>query len=100
MLDAGIKSGVRNPETVNDLFRGVHTLKGLSGMFGFETLGRMSHVLEDLLENLRLGRVELNQQVLDVLFEGVESFQRLLGEPGDTTDSELEGFTQRVHSLA
>jgi two-component system chemotaxis sensor kinase CheA len=100
LLDSGLKQGHRNPETVNDLFRGVHTLKGLSGMFGFDTLGRMSHVLEDLLENLRLGRVELNQQVLDVLFEGVESFQRLLGEPGDTSDADLEGFTSRVHSLA
>jgi two-component system chemotaxis sensor kinase CheA len=100
LLDSGLKQGHRNPETVNDLFRGVHTLKGLSGMFGFDALGRMSHVLEDLLENLRLGRIELNQQVLDVLFEGVESFQRLLADPGDTGASDLQGFTERVQSLA
>jgi two-component system chemotaxis sensor kinase CheA len=100
VLDSALKQGHRNPETVNDLFRGVHTLKGLSGMFGFDALGRMSHVLEDLLENLRLGRIEMSQQVLDVLFEGVESFQRLLSEPGDAAASDLEGFTERVHSLA
>jgi two-component system chemotaxis sensor kinase CheA len=100
LLDAGIKQGQRNPETVNDLFRGVHTLKGLSGMFGFERLGRMSHALEDLLEDLRLGRVEISQQVLDVLFEGVESFQRLLGDPADTGGIDVEAFSTRVHSLA
>ena len=100
MLDAGIKSGQRNPETVNDLFRGVHTLKGLSGMFGFEQLGRMSHVLEDMLEDLRLGRVELTQQVLDVLFEGVDGFQRLLGEPAERDLVDVEAFTDRVRSLA
>ena len=100
LLDAGIKSGQRSPETVNDLFRGVHTLKGLSGMFGFERLGRMSHVLEDLLEDLRLGRVEMSQQVLDVLFEGVDSFQRLLGDPADQVGIDLETFTARVRSLA
>jgi two-component system chemotaxis sensor kinase CheA len=100
LLDAGIKQGQRNPETINDLFRGVHTLKGLSGMFGFDRLGRMSHALEDLLEDLRLGRVEISQQVLDVLFEGVESFQRLLGDQADTVEIDVEAFSTRVHSLA
>jgi two-component system chemotaxis sensor kinase CheA len=100
LLDAGIKQGQRSPETVNDLFRGVHTLKGLSGMFGFERLGRMSHVLEDLLEDLRLGRVELTQQVLDVLFEGVDSFQRLLGDAHDQAAIDVEAFTARVRALA
>ena len=90
-----------SPETVNDLFRGVHTLKGLSGMFGFEKLGRMSHVLEAMLEDLRLGRVELTQQVLDVLFEGVDSFQRLLGDSADAANAiDIEAFTDRVRSLA
>ena len=56
---------------LNDLFRGVHTLKGLSGMFGFERLGRLSHVLEDTLEDLRMGRIELSQPALDVLFDDV-----------------------------
>jgi two-component system chemotaxis sensor kinase CheA len=101
LLDAGLKQGQRSPETVNDLFRGVHTLKGLSGMFGFEKLGRMSHVLEDMLEDLRLGRVELNQQVLDVLFEGVDSFQRLLGDSADASNAiDIDAFTERVRSLA
>ncbi|HTU57961.1 MAG TPA: Hpt domain-containing protein, partial [Polyangiales bacterium] len=99
-LDTGIKQGHRSPDTVNDLFRGVHTLKGLSGMFGFERLGRMSHVLEDMLEDLRLGRVELTQQVLDVLFEGVDNFQRLLGDPAEQASVDVESFTVRVHGLA
>ncbi len=102
ILDEGQRHGQRTPEAVNDLFRGVHTLKGLSGMFGFERLGRLSHVLEDLLEDLRLGRVELTQPVLDVLFEGVESFQRLLSEAtsqGEPANTDVEGFSARVKSL-
>jgi two-component system chemotaxis sensor kinase CheA len=69
-------------------------------MFGFERLGRVSHVLEDMLEDLRLGRVELTQQVLDVLFEGVENFQRLLGDPAEQATVDVETYTQRVHGLA
>ncbi|HKP59181.1 MAG TPA: chemotaxis protein CheA [Polyangiales bacterium] len=99
ILDEGQKSGQRNPESLNELFRGVHTLKGLSGMFGFERLGRMSHILEDLLEDLRLGRIEMSQQVLDVLFEGIESFSRLLTDSGSESAVDIESFSERVRAL-
>jgi two-component system chemotaxis sensor kinase CheA len=101
ILDEGQKQGQRNPEALNDLFRGVHTLKGLSGMFGFDRLGRMAHILEDLLEDLRLGRIEMNQQVLDVLFEGTDSFSRLLTDTGPAAEVvvDIEAFADRVRSL-
>jgi two-component system chemotaxis sensor kinase CheA len=79
VLDQGQKEGTTDPDLVNEIFRGVHTLKGIAGMFGYHQIGAVAHALEDLLEDLRLGRVELTQEVLDVLFEGVENFQRLLG---------------------
>ncbi len=102
ILDEGQKQGLRNPESLNELFRGVHTLKGLSGMFGFERLGRYSHILEDLLEDLRLGRIEMTQQVLDVLFEGIESFSRLLTDSDSANENnvDIEAFAERVHGLA
>jgi two-component system chemotaxis sensor kinase CheA len=79
VLDQSQKEGSTDPDLVNEIFRGVHTLKGIAGMFGYHQIGAVAHALEDLLEDLRLGRVELTQEVLDVLFEGVENFQRLLG---------------------
>ncbi|MCA9575150.1 MAG: chemotaxis protein CheA, partial [Myxococcales bacterium] len=69
-----------DPDLVNEVFRAVHTLKGIAGMFGYHQLGAVAHALEDLLDDLRLGRVALSQEVLDVLFEGVENFQRLLSD--------------------
>jgi two-component system chemotaxis sensor kinase CheA len=89
LLDEAQRRGQANPATLNDLFRGVHTLKGLSGMFGFDRLGRLAHVLEDTLEELRMGRIELNQPVLDVLFAGADSFSRLLLEAKDPAAAPL-----------
>jgi two-component system chemotaxis sensor kinase CheA len=80
VLDQGQKEGRVDPDLINEVFRGVHTLKGIAGMFGYHQLGALAHALEDLLDDLRLGRVEITPEVLDVLFEGVENFQRLLGE--------------------
>ena len=93
VLDQGQKDGVFDPDLVNEVFRAVHTLKGIAGMFGFHQVGAVAHALEDLLDDLRLGRVDLTTEVLDVLFEGVENFQKLLGgakEGRPNTDSELD----------
>jgi len=68
-----------DPRLINEIFRGVHTLKGIAGMFGYKHVGAVAHALEDLLDDLRLGRAAIGPQLLDVLFDSVERFQRLLG---------------------
>lgn len=68
-----------DPEVVNDAFRAVHTLKGLSALFGVARMSTLSHHLEDLLDDLRLGRVELEPKVLDILFRAVEVYGQILG---------------------
>jgi two-component system chemotaxis sensor kinase CheA len=77
-LDEGLKRGTSDPELVNDVFRAVHTLKGLSGLFGAARMTGLSHELEDVLDDLRLGRIELTTGVLDLLFQAVELYARIL----------------------
>ncbi|MFK7990572.1 MAG: chemotaxis protein CheA [Sandaracinaceae bacterium] len=99
LLDHGQKEGHTDPDLVNSVFRGVHTLKGIAGMFGFSDLGEVANVLEDLLDQLRLGRVQLDTLVLDVLFEGVEVLQRLLSAGEDAPQPDLQGFRAAVQGV-
>ncbi len=78
LLDQIVKRKSSDPELVNDVFRAVHTMKGLSGLFGATMMSGLSHELEDLLDDLRLGRIELSEQVLDLLFQSVELYGRIL----------------------
>src|SRR6266487_1119446 len=75
-LDAACGKGPSDPEIVNNIFRAVHTLKGQAGLFGASRMSALSHQLEDLLDDVRLGKVELTQRVLDLLFRGVEFYGR------------------------
>ncbi len=77
-LDASLRSGSSDPSLINEAFRAVHTLKGLAGLFGAVRLGALSHRLEDLLDDLRLGRMTLSPEVLDVLFSAVDAYAQLL----------------------
>ena len=89
-LDQSIKAGTSDPSLINEAFRAVHTLKGLAGLFGAARLGALSHRLEDVLDDLRLGRVELGQDVLDVLFGAVEAYTRILQAEKADSDEELD----------
>mgnify|MGYP001828933785 FL=1 len=77
-----------DPTLINEIFRSVHTLKGIAGMFGYRHVGAVAHALEDLLDDLRLGRAMLGQELLDVLFDSVERFQRLLALDDPQSPSE------------
>ncbi len=63
------EGGDFNPDVLNSIFRGAHSLKGLAGMFGFSEISELSHNLENLLDWLRLGKIPLNQQLMPVLFD-------------------------------
>jgi two-component system, chemotaxis family, sensor kinase CheA len=77
-LDALVRRGDSDAELVNDVFRAVHTMKGLSGLFGVAMMSGLSHELEELLDDLRLGRADLTPSVMDVLFRAVDLYGRIL----------------------
>ncbi len=90
-LDDVSRRGTNDAELVNDVFRAVHTLKGLSGLFGAAMMSGLSHELENLLDDLRLGRIELTPQVLDLLFQSVELYGRILAAAkGDAPEPAAE----------
>ena len=68
------------PDLVNGIFRSAHSLKGLAAMFGEQRIAQLAHQTEDLLDRLRLGRIELTEKVVDALIESFDTFQVVLAE--------------------
>lgn len=100
-LDARQRSGDYDPDLLNAAFRAVHSLKGLAALFGASQITTLSHTLESTLDSLRLGKLALTQATLDVLFESVETFQRLLSDFGDDDEAvDVAPLLARIASLA
>ncbi|MFN3573028.1 MAG: chemotaxis protein CheW [Phenylobacterium sp.] len=62
-----MEAGDDDPETINAVFRAVHSVKGGAGAFGLEQLIRFAHVFETILDELRSGRLSLTEDVTRVL---------------------------------
>lgn len=55
-------------ESLNEIFRCMHTFKGISATMGFEKLTQLSHHMEDLLDELRSQRKKVTTEIIDTLF--------------------------------
>ena len=80
------------PDVINAVFRGAHSLKGMSGMVGLKKVSEVSHRLEDILDKLRMGKLGLTDAVMEALLRGVEVIQGIIrlvhtgkGEEPDVT---------------
>ncbi len=87
-LADSVDSGDCDPDVLNGIFRGAHSIKGLAGMFGFDDLSALSHSMESLLDGLRLGKVPFTQSLIDTLFSSLDVLINLI--EGKSND---ENFT-------
>ncbi len=96
-LETGQAAGRIDPDQVNALFRAIHSFKGLAGMFGLKEPSELSHKLEFLLDELRLGKVKLSREVLDVALETVAVLGRLVQQAG--TDHPFEDIASALAGI-
>jgi two-component system chemotaxis sensor kinase CheA len=62
-----MEGGDKDPETVNAVFRAVHSVKGGAGAFGLDALVRFSHAFETLLDELRSDRKACSEEIIKAL---------------------------------
>jgi two-component system chemotaxis sensor kinase CheA len=86
------------PDLLNAIFRAAHSLKGLSAMFGQERISTLAHHLEDVLDALRLGKVQASDALVDAILEGVDVLTLMLREAAGDVPSDDTG--RRAASLA
>lgn len=77
-------------ETLNALFREIHTIKGSAGMFGFSYVSDFTHGFENMLDALRKGEINLNDNFIDVSLEANDYINGLIIYLEENSDSNFE----------
>lgn len=99
-LDEGHKSSTVDPDLVKEVFRAVHTIKGLAGLFSATRMATLSHALETMLDDLRLGKIELTLSVLDLLFASVQVYGMILQAEKDGHEQTIPEFDDLMTQFA
>lgn len=75
-----LEKDYHDSEAINETFRALHTLKGMSGTMGFETMSKLCHKMEQLLDKIRSKKITLDSDLLDKLFAGVDVLDKMISE--------------------
>lgn len=81
-----------DPEIINAIFRGFHTIKGVSGFLNLRDVNELSHRTETLLDLCRQGKLPVSSSVIDVVFEAVDAIKEMVR---DVSAKLSEGATER-----
>jgi len=71
--------GECNDEMLNDIFRSAHTIKGSAGIFGLDHIVNFTHVVENVLDRARDNKIEVEKELVDVIFKCRDHIQSLVG---------------------
>ena len=101
-LDVDIINYEENPsnrELLNELFRGVHTLKGSANSFGFSRLGGFVHLFEDVLDYYRDSDVDIPAHVIDIFLIAVDVIKETMWLEVDGDESTPPHYHSTLESI-
>ena len=101
-LDVDIINFEENPEdkeTLNELFRGVHTLKGSANSFGFSRLGEFVHHFEDVLDHYRNTDDTVNNESIDLFLAAVDIIKDVMWREVEENKGVPDNYTEVLESI-
>ncbi len=85
-----------DPEIINEIFRSMHTIKGVASFLGLNNIKDLSHSLENLLDNLRDNIISINSDLIDILLEGTDTLNQMMNELGIWASGFEDGIITEV----
>ena len=90
-----------NIDTVNEIFRAAHSLKGMAGTMGFKRMQRLTHDMENVFSEIRNGKIGVTPDLVDVVFkclDAIEEYLSCIVETSDEGDNDNEDIISSLNA--
>ncbi|MDY6934141.1 MAG: chemotaxis protein CheA [Spirochaetota bacterium] len=85
-----LEKDISDEESINSLFRAIHTIKGASGMFGFVEIEKFTHIVENMLDDVRKGLIQVDSDLIALLLKCHDYVDKLVVLFEDSKDNVLD----------
>ncbi|UOQ85596.1 chemotaxis protein CheA [Gracilibacillus salinarum] len=93
-----LESEPANMDTIGEIFRSAHTLKGMAATMGYQDLADLTHKMENVLDAVRNHHVDITSPIIDVLFQAVDQLEGMVFDIADGGDGAAD-VKELVHTL-
>jgi two-component system chemotaxis sensor kinase CheA len=97
-----LEKGAGKSDSLNIVFRAIHTIKGTAGCIGLGKIESVAHVGENLLSLLRDGKIKISPPMISALFEYSDALKEILGcleKTGQQGDKDYSSLLQKLQQL-
>lgn len=97
-----IEQEPENTDTINEIFRAAHSLKGMAGTMGYKRMQKLTHQMENVFSEIRNGKMKVTPNLVDVLFQcldALESYLNIIQETSDEGDNDNEAILKQLDSI-
>lgn len=88
-----------NIDTVNEIFRAAHSLKGMAGTMGFKRMQRLTHDMENVFSEIRNGKMSVTPDIVDIVFKCLDALEGYLANIQETADEGTEDNEEIIELL-
>ncbi len=88
-----------NEDTINEIFRAAHSLKGMAGTMGYKRMQRLTHDMENVFSEIRNGKMKATPNLIDLLFRGLDALESYLDIIINTQDEGTEDNQDIIDGL-
>ena len=85
-----------NKDTINEVFRAAHSLKGMAGTMGFKRMQHLTHDMENVFQEVRSDKIKVNSAMIDLLFKCLDAIDGYLNNVKASSD---EGTEENEHII-
>ncbi len=94
-----LESEADNEDTINEIFRAAHSLKGMAGTMGFKRMQRLTHDMENVFSEIRNGKMSVTPDLIDVLFKCLDALEVYVTSIRETADEGTEDNEELIAQL-
>lgn len=91
-----LEQDAENMDTVNEIFRAAHSLKGMAGTMGYKRMQTLTHDMENVFSEVRNGAIKVNADMIDILFQCLDALEEYLATIQENAD---EGTNDNEHLI-
>ena len=88
-----------NMDTINEIFRAAHSLKGMAGTMGFKRMQRLTHDMENVFQEIRSGNMNVTSSLVDVLFQCLDAIEAYLDNIKESSDEGTDDNEAIINEL-
>lgn len=88
-----------NTDTINEIFRAAHSLKGMAGTMGYKRMQRLTHDMENVFSEIRNGKMNVTAYLVDTLFQGLDALESYLASIQETADEGTDEHQDIIDAL-